>query len=181
MAAGSYYPLGMACEERQFVGGSPGASKRASTRNERIKEGSNPAGPSFGLGALLLVFALVGVCIALGRIDPLLAIVAAGMSAAGLMRTSRIVSRSLASGRTMGNGAKLVAFFASVGTLLAAMAAMVFAAGLAGAAAWLAGRCLDVAFRETWISIVTSAWGMVIGLGVGMFAAERVLTVQRSA
>jgi hypothetical protein len=162
----------MACEERQFVVPTAGAG---GARIERSKRVSVRAGPSFGLGALLLVFAIVGGCIALGRIDPLWAILGAALAGAGLLRTSRIVLQALASGRTMGNGTKFVAFILAVGTMLAAIAVMASAAGLAAAAAWVAGRCLDVAFQESWISIVTAAWGLVVGLGMGLFAAERIV------
>ena len=132
-------------------------------------------GPSFSLGALLLVIGLVGTCLSLGRLDPLLGMVAAMMVAPALFRTADRVRELRSVGGTPGSGRKLLIFVSSlvliltaVGTMIATSAAV---AGLACLAGWLVALLVD----EPWLPVICMLWGLVIGLPAGITLAARII------
>jgi hypothetical protein len=134
--------------------------------------------PAYGLGSLLLVFVLVGGCLALCRVDPILSLVAAGCSAAALVRTSRNVDRLIASGQNPGNGLKLAIFINSATQILAACSAMLLVAGIFAGLGWVAGAGLEHVLGEGWIAVLFTTWALVLGLPAGLFVAERILAAR---
>jgi hypothetical protein len=134
-------------------------------------------GPSFGLGALLLVICLLAFCLGLGRVDPLLGMLAAMMAAPALTRTADVIRRMRRGGNPPGNGHKLVIFLASLGLIGAALGTT---AGIALALAGTGGLCgwgLAIVIDAPWLPVVASVWGLVLGLPAGLAAAT--LIVQR--
>jgi hypothetical protein len=144
--------------------------------------GSNVAsavqgGPSFGLGALLLVVCLVGTCLGLGRIDPLLGVAAAMVWTPALVRTADRVSRLVRRGARPTSGEKLRIFAASLALVVAAGGSTIgVALGLA-AVSGLLGWVLAEVIAAPWLPIVAATWGLVLGLLAG--ACCGVVVVQR--
>ena len=134
--------------------------------------------PSFSLGALLLVIGLVGMCLSLGRLDPLLGMGAALITAPALFRTADRVRELRAAGGTPGSAGKLMIFVDSLGLILAAVGtALVTAAAIAGLAC-LAGWLVALLVHEPWLPIICMLWGLVIGLPAGITLAARIVELR---
>jgi hypothetical protein len=137
------------------------------------RSGLRPAGPSFGLGALLLGVCLLAACLAAARVHPLLAIVLAILSATAWLRTAQIVGRCRLRGQSLTSGRKLAIFLVSALRAVVAAAAACGAAGLVGLAGLGAGLCLEHVFAEAWMPVMTMTWGLVAGLLLGALTVER--------
>jgi hypothetical protein len=137
--------------------------------------------PTFGLGTLLLLLAVLAGCLALARHWPLMAILLAAVAAAGLVRTGHFVRRAHARGEQPGNGAKLVLFMASLALVVMTVGIILAASAALALVGWLAGRGLQAVLAEPWIPVLCMAWGLVTGLPIGVFAALRILGRQFAA
>jgi hypothetical protein len=144
---------------------------------------SNPAaqaamaGPSFGLGALLLVVCLLGICLGLGRVDPLLGIGAALIWTPALMRTAEMISQLRRLGRQPTSGQKLRIFAASLGLVAAVGGSTVGVALALAAVSGLCGWALAQFIAAPWLPVVAATWGLILGLLAG--ACCGVLVAQR--
>jgi hypothetical protein len=135
------------------------------------------AGPSFGLGALLLVICLLATCLGLGRMDPLLGMLVAMVAAPALGRTAEVIQRQRSAGERVTSGRKLLIFLASLGLIAAAAGTTLGVAAAVGALGILAGWGLVQLIDAPWLPVVAGVWGFVLGLPAGLSTA--MLIVQR--
>jgi hypothetical protein len=120
---------------------------------------------------MLLVMCLVATCLGLGRIDPLLGTLTAGILAPALARTADAVRRLEQQGQQPGNARKLAIFLGSLTLVLGILAAVAGVACLAGLAGWLCGRCIGAAWDEPWLPVVAAVASGILGLPGGVTAA----------
>jgi hypothetical protein len=120
---------------------------------------------------MLLVVCLLATCLGLGRIDPLLGTLAAGILAPALARTSDAVRRLRQKGQHPGNAQKLAIFLGSLTLVLGVLAAVAGIACLAGFVGWLFGRLIGAAWDEPWLPVVAAVASGILGLPGGLTAA----------
>lgn len=134
-----------------------------------------PSGPSFGLGSFLWVICLLAACLGLGRIDPMLGMLAAMIAAPALLRTAEVLRYLRQHGQRPGNGRKLLIFAGSIilivsvsGTVVGIAVSIAGLGGLLGAAF---GSLLDL----PWLPVLASVWGFIAGLPAGLTVAAAIV------
>jgi hypothetical protein len=147
------------------------------TSNSKHLVAPTHAGPSFGLGALLLVVCLVGTSLGLGRLDPLLGIVAALVWTPALMRTAEVISRHARQGGRLTSGQKLGVFAVSLWLVVAAGGSTLGVALVLAAVSGLCGWGISQVIEAQWLPVVAATWGLVLGLLGGACCGR--LVVQR--
>ena len=120
---------------------------------------------------------LLGTCLGLGRVDPLLGIGAALLWTPALMRTGELLSRLTRLGLRPTNGQKLRIFAASLALVVAAGGATIGVALCLATVGGLCGWALARVIEAPWLPVVTATWGLVLGLLAG--ACCGLLVVQR--
>ena len=149
----------------------------SSTGTSGTSVSRSSAAPSFGLGSLLLVVGLLAACLGLGRVDPLLGMLAAALAAPALGRSADVIRRRRLAGAAMTSSRKLLVFLASLGLVAAAVGTTLSIAMAVGAMGTLAGSSLAGVVQAPWLPVLAGVFGLVLGLLAGLSAA--VAIVQR--
>ena len=131
--------------------------------------------PSFGLGSLLLVVGLLATCLGLGRVDPLLGMLAATLAAPALGRSADVIRRRRMAGTAMTSGRKLLVFLASLGLVAAAVGTTLAIAMAVGAMGTLAGSSLAGVVQAPWLPVLAGVFGLVLGLLAGLSTAAAIV------
>jgi hypothetical protein len=128
------------------------------------------ARPRFGLWALFLVICLLATCLALGRLDPLLGMLAAALAAPALGRSAEVIRRQRCAGARLTSGYKFLIFLASLGLVASAVGTTLFIAAAVAAMGTLAGSSVAGLVEAPWLPVLSGVFGLVLGLPAGLAA-----------